>query len=67
MRAAWGRNNGRPVLAGCGRAGRLSVRRGWTANGWRENAEIAAINDDQSRERRDQALTQVKVVDDGSP
>ncbi|MFS8930933.1 DUF2514 family protein [Cupriavidus taiwanensis] len=37
---------------------------GWTANGWRKDAEIGVINDDRSRERRDQAVAQVKAVED---
>jgi hypothetical protein len=37
---------------------------GWTANGWRKDAEIAGIEADRARERRDQALAQVKAVDD---
>lgn len=37
---------------------------GWAANGWRKDAEIAGIEADRARERRDQALAQVKAVDD---
>ncbi len=37
---------------------------GWTANGWRKDAEIAGMNADLARERGRQALAQVKAVDD---
>ncbi|SCU75502.1 conserved exported hypothetical protein [Cupriavidus necator] len=37
---------------------------GWAVNGWRKDAEIAGIEADRARERRDQALAQVKAVDD---
>ncbi|WP_454752562.1 DUF2514 family protein [Cupriavidus necator] len=37
---------------------------GWAVNGWRKDAEIASIDAGRARERRDQALAQVKAVDD---
>lgn len=36
---------------------------GWVANGWRKDAEIAGIEADRARERRDQVLAQVNAVD----
>lgn len=37
---------------------------GWAVNGWRKDSVIAGIDADRARERRDQALSQVKAVDD---
>lgn len=37
---------------------------GWEVQGWRKDVEISTIKEDRARERRDQALAQIKAVDD---
>lgn len=51
-------------LVGWALAVALVFGAGWAVQGWRKDAEISAINEDRGRERRNQALAQVKAVDD---
>lgn len=51
-------------LVGWALAVTLVFSAGWEVQGWRKDVEISAINEDRARERRDQALAQVKAVDD---
>jgi hypothetical protein len=42
----------------------LSFASGWAANGWRKDAEINRMNAALARERHEQALAQVRAVDE---